>query len=142
MMVADGGDSCRTCGRSMVGAALFKPVASSSAAFPVIDRIASTQRLLDARHDAHALARERVWERAGFRAGLSTDVDATLICAPCRWKAPRERSSGGDGFYRCWPMAVRPALLWRGCRAAVTPGANHVASTSLIVRKSSRPPSP
>lgn len=46
-------------------AALFGPVASSSTAFRVIDQIASPPGLLDGLRDAHARARERVWQLAG-----------------------------------------------------------------------------
>ena len=81
VMLADGGDCLADLGVVGDQSALFGPVASTSTAFRVIDRSASTPSLRDALRDAHARARERVWELAGVPERLTIDLDATLIGA-------------------------------------------------------------
>jgi len=54
VMLADGGDCLADLGAVGDQAVLFGPVASTSTAFRVIDRVASTPGLLDALRGAHA----------------------------------------------------------------------------------------
>src|SRR3954467_3284479 len=63
VMLADGGECVADLGAVRDQQALFGPVASNSTAFRVLDRIASEPALLAALRTAHALARERLWER-------------------------------------------------------------------------------
>jgi hypothetical protein len=70
-MLADGGDCLADLGVLGDQQALFGPVASSSTAFRVIDRIASTPGLVEALRAAHARARARV--EAGRRARAADD---------------------------------------------------------------------
>jgi len=79
VMLADGGDCLSDLRAVGDQAALFGPVASTSTAFRVIDRIASTPGLLDAVPAAHGQARKRVWELAGAPDRVTIDLDATLI---------------------------------------------------------------
>ena len=80
-------------------AALFGRVASSSTAFRVIDQIASTPGLLDALADAHARARERVWQLAGAPQRLTIDLDATLIGSHSEKEGAAGNFRGGYGFH-------------------------------------------
>jgi hypothetical protein len=57
--LAGGGDCLADLGAVSDQAALFGPVASTSTAFRIIDRVASEPGLLDALRAAHARARER-----------------------------------------------------------------------------------
>jgi hypothetical protein len=99
VMLADGGDCLADLGALGDQQALFGPVASSSTAFRVIDRIASTPGLLDALAAAHAQARERVWKLAGAPARLTIDLDATLITSHSDKEGAAGTFKGGFGFH-------------------------------------------
>ena len=99
VMLADGGDCLADLGAVGDQAALFGGVASSSTAFRVIDRIASEPGLLDAVRDAHARARERVWDLAGAPSRLTIDLDATLIGAHSEKEGAAGNFKGGYGFH-------------------------------------------
>ncbi len=99
VMLADGGDclaDLRAVGDQGV---LFGAVASTSTAYRVIDRIASTPGLLDALRDAHARARGRVWELAGAPDRLTIDLDATLIASHSEKEGAAGNFKGGYGFH-------------------------------------------
>ena len=98
VMLADGGDCLADLRAVGDQAALFGSTASPSTAFRVIDRIASTPGLLDALRDAHARARERVWEMAGAPERLTIDLDATLISAHSEKDGAAGTFKGGYGF--------------------------------------------
>jgi DDE family transposase len=99
VMLADGGDCLADLGALGDQRALFGPVASSSTAFRMIDRIASTPGLLDALAAAHARARERVWELAGAPERLTIDLDATLIASRSDKEGAAGTFKGGFGFH-------------------------------------------
>jgi hypothetical protein len=98
VMLADGGDCLADLRAVGDQAALFGSTASPSTAFRVIDRIASTPGLLDAVRNAHARARERVWELAGAPERLTIDLDATLISAHSEKDGAAGTFKGGFGF--------------------------------------------
>ena len=98
VMLADGGDCLVDLRAVGDQAALFGSTASPSTAFRVIDRIASTPGLRDALGDAHARARERVWEIAGAPERLTIDLDATLISAHSEKDGAAGTFKGGYGF--------------------------------------------
>jgi len=98
VMLADGGDCLADLRAVGDQAALFGAVASSSTAFRVIDQIASAPGRLDALRDAHAVARERVWELAGAPDRLTIDLDATLIGAHSEKRGAAGTFKGGYGF--------------------------------------------
>jgi hypothetical protein len=84
VMLADGGDCLADLGAVGDQEALFGPVASCSTAFRVIDRIASTPGLLDALGEAHARARERVWNLSGAPEQLTIDLRVSaFLCGRC-----------------------------------------------------------
>ena len=93
-------------------AALFGATASPSTAFRVIDRIVSTPGLLDRVCDAHALARERVWELAGAPERLTIDLDATLVCAHSEKQGAAGTFNTATGSPRSSHMAMRPVRRW------------------------------
>jgi len=99
VMLADGGDCLADLRAVGDQAALFGPAASTSTAFRVIDRIASTPGLLDALRDAHARARERVWELAGAPASVTIDLDATLLTAHSEKENAEPTYKRGYGFH-------------------------------------------
>ncbi len=99
VMLADGGDCLADLRAVGDQAALFGRVASSSTAFRVIDQIASTPGLLDALADAHARARERVWQLAGAPQRLTIDLDATLIGSHSEKEGAAGNFRGGYGFH-------------------------------------------
>jgi Transposase DDE domain group 1 len=99
VMLADGGDCLADLAALGDQQALFGPVASSSTAFRVIDRIASTPGLLDALAAAHARARERVWMLAGAPERLTIDLDATLITSHSDKEGAAGTFKGGFGFH-------------------------------------------
>jgi hypothetical protein len=99
VMLADGGDCLADLGALGDQRALFGDVASSSTAFRVIDRIASTPGLLDALRAAHARARERAWNLAGAPERLTIDLDATLIGAHSEKEGAAGNFKGGFGFH-------------------------------------------
>jgi len=99
VMLADGGDCLADLRAVGDQAALFGPAASTSTAFRVIERIASTPGLLDALRDAHARARERVWELAGAPASVTIDLDATLLTAHSEKENAEPTYKRGYGFH-------------------------------------------
>jgi hypothetical protein len=98
VMLADGGDCLADLRAVSDQASLFGQTASPSTAFRVIDRIAGTPGLLDGVRDAHARARERVWELAGAPERLTIDLDATLITAHSDKDGAAGTFKGGFGF--------------------------------------------
>jgi len=99
VMLADGGDCLADLRAVGDQAVLFGAVASTSTAFRVIDRIASTPGLLDALRAAHARARGRVWELAGAPSRLTIDLDATLIASHSEKEGAAGNFKGGYGFH-------------------------------------------
>jgi hypothetical protein len=98
VMLADGGDCLADLRAVGDQAPLFGQTASPSTAFRVIDWIACTPGLLDGVRDAHARARERVWELAGAPERLTIDLDATLITAHSEKDRAAGTFKGGFGF--------------------------------------------
>lgn len=78
VMLADGSDCLADLRAVGDQAVLFGATASPSTAFRVVDRIATAPDLLDAVHDAHAVARAPVWELTGALGRLMINLDATL----------------------------------------------------------------
>jgi hypothetical protein len=99
VMLADGGDCLADLAVVRDQDALFGPVASDSTAFRVIDRIASTPGLLDALADAHAGAREHVWELAGAPERVTIEIDATLVTSHSEKEGAAGTFKGGYGFH-------------------------------------------
>jgi hypothetical protein len=98
VMLADGGDCLADLRAVSDQAALFGVTASPSTAFRVIDQIAGTPGGLEAVRDAHARARERVWELAGAPERLTIDLDATLVGAHSEKQGAAGTFKGGFGF--------------------------------------------
>jgi len=119
VMLAGGGDCLADLGAVGDQAALFGPVASTSTAFRVVDQIASTPGLLDALRDAHARARERVWQLAGAPAELTIDLDATLIGSHSEKEGAAGTYKGGYGFH---PMLAYADQTGEALGAELRPG--------------------
>jgi len=119
VMLADGGDCLSDLRAVADQAALFGPVASTSTAFRVIDQIACTPGLLDALGDAHARARERVWQLAGAPAELTIDLDATLIGSHSEKEGAAGTYKGGYGFH---PMLAYADQTGEALAAELRPG--------------------
>ncbi len=119
VMLADGGDCLADLRAVGDQAALFGAVASSSTAFRVIDRIASTPGLLDALHQAHARARERVWQLAGAPKRLTIDLDATLLGSHSEKEGAAGNFKGGFGFH---PMLAYADQTGEALGAELRPG--------------------
>jgi hypothetical protein len=119
VMLADGGDCLADLGALGDQRALFGEVASSSTAFRVIDRIASTPGMLDALRAAHARARERVWELAGAPERLTIDLDATLITSHSDKQGAAGTFKGGFGFH---PMLAYADETDEALAAELRPG--------------------
>jgi hypothetical protein len=119
VMLADGGDCLADLGALSDQRALFGEVASSSTAFRVIDRIASTPGLLDALRAAHARARERFWKLAGAPERLTIDLDATLITAHSDKEGAAGTFKGGFGFH---PMLAYADETDEALAAELRPG--------------------
>ncbi|MEA2373031.1 MAG: hypothetical protein QOH12_3425 [Solirubrobacteraceae bacterium] len=98
-MLADGGDAVCDLGAVRDQAVLFGAVASDSTAFRVIDKIANDPVLLAGLRAAQAKARERVWKLTGPPAGLTIDIDATLITAHSEKERASGNYKGGFGFH-------------------------------------------
>jgi hypothetical protein len=130
VMLADGGECVSDLGAVREQAALFGPVASDSAAFRTVQKVASMPGMLDALRSAHAAARERFWELAGAPQRLTIDVDATLI----RAHSEKERAAGnykhGYGFHPLGSYADQTrealAMLLRPGNAGSNTAADHV----------------
>jgi len=119
VMLADGGDCLADLRAVGDQAALFGPVASTSTAFRVIDLIASTAGMLEALRDAHARARERVWQLAGAPAELTIDLDATLIGSHSEKEGAAGTYKGGYGFH---PMLAYADQTGEALGAELRPG--------------------
>jgi len=119
VMLADGGDCLADLGAVADQAALFGPVASTSTAFRVVDQIASAPGLLEGLRDAHASARERVWQLAGAPAELTIDLDATLIGSHSEKEGAAGNFKGGYGFH---PMLAYADQTGEALGAELRPG--------------------
>jgi hypothetical protein len=137
VMLADGGECVSDLGATRNQDALFGKVASDSTAFRMVDRIASTPRLLAAVRDAHARARERFWELDGAPERLTIDVDATLITA----HSEKEKAAGnykhGYGFHPLGAYADETrealAMLLRPGNAGSNTAADHKTVIDLAL---------
>jgi hypothetical protein len=98
-MLADGGDCLADLGAAADQQALFGPVASTSTAFRVIDRIARDPDGLERLRAAHAVARARAWKLVGAPAQLGVDLDATLVGAHSDKEGAAGNFKGGFGFH-------------------------------------------
>ncbi len=100
VMLADGGDCLADLGAVRDQDALFGAVASDSTAFRVINQIACTPGLLDALADAHAHAREHVWQQAeAAPERVTIDIDATLVTSHSEKEGAAGTFKGGYGFH-------------------------------------------
>ena len=137
VMLADGGECVSDLGATRDQDALFGRVASDSTAFRMVDRIASTPRLLAAVRDAHARARARFWELDGAPERLTIDVDATLITA----HSEKEKAAGnykhGYGFHPLGAYADETrealAMLLRPGNAGSNTAADHKTVIDLAL---------
>jgi hypothetical protein len=98
VMLADGGDCLADLGAVRDQDSLFGAVASDSTAFRVVDQIVCTPRLLAARADVHARAREHVSTQAGLRARHDR-VAATLVNSQPEKEGAAGNFEGGYGFH-------------------------------------------
>ena len=99
VMLADGGDCLSDLRAVRDQEPLFGPVASDSAAFRLIDRIAGEPELLDAVRAARARARERAWELGVRPERIVIDIDATLITAHTEKEGAAVNFKSGFGFH-------------------------------------------
>jgi hypothetical protein len=132
VMLADGGDCLADLGAVGDQAALFGSVASTSTAFRVIDRVASTPGLLDALRATHARARERVWDLAGAPERLTIDLDATLICAHSDKEGAAGNFKGGYGFHPLLAYADETGEALAGELRPGNAGANTAADQIAV----------
>ena len=98
-MLADGGDCLADLGALGDQEALFGPVASSSTAFRVIDRIARDPGGLDRLRASHAVARARAWKLGVRPDRVTIDLDATLIGSHSDKEGAAGTFKGGYGFH-------------------------------------------
>jgi len=131
VMLADGGDCLADLGAVRDQDALFGSVASDSTAFRVVDRIASTPGLLDALADAHARAREHVWQQTGAPERVTIDVDATLVGSHSEKEGAAGNYKGGYGFHPlmayCDETGEALAAILRPGNAGSNTAADHIA---------------
>jgi hypothetical protein len=99
VMLADGGDCLADLGALGDQEALFGPVASSSTAFRVIDRIARDPGGLDRLRASHAVARARAWKLGVRPDRVTIDLDATLIGSHSDKEGAAGTFKGGYGFH-------------------------------------------
>jgi len=135
VMLADGGDCLSDLGAVGDQAALFGPVASTSTAFRMIDRIASTPGLLDALRSAHARARERVWELAGAPSRLTIDLDATLIASHSEKEGAAGNFKHGYGFHPMLAYADQTGEALAGELRPGNAGANTAADQIIVAEQ-------
>jgi len=135
VMLADGGDCLADLRAVGDQAALFGPVASTSTAFRVIDRIASTPGLLDALRNAHARARGRVWELAGAPERLTIDLDATLIASHSDKESAAGTFKGGFGFHPMLAYADETGEALAGELRPGNAGANTAADQIMVAEQ-------
>jgi len=135
VMLADGGD-CLTDLRAVRDqAVLFGQTASSSTAFRMIDRIATTPGLLDGLRGAHGVARGRVWEMTGAPDRVTIDLDATLITAHSEKDRAAGTFKGGYGFA---PMLAYADETGEAMGAVLRPGnagANNAADQIAVAQE-------
>ena len=131
VMLAAGGDCLADLGAVRDQDALFGAVASDSTAFRVVDRIASTPGLLDALADAHARAREHVWQLTGAPERVTIEVDATLIASHSEKEGAAGTYKGGYGFHPlmayCDETSEALASVLRPGNAGSNTASDHVA---------------
>jgi len=132
VMLADGGDCLSDLRAVGDQAALFGPTASTSTAFRVIDRVASTPGLLDALRAAHARALERVWDLAGAPDRLTIDLDATLITSHSEKEGAAGTFKHGYGFHPMLAYADETGEALAGELRPGNAGAN-TASDQIMV---------
>ena len=135
VMLADGGDCLSDLRAVGDQAALFGPVASTSTAFRVIDHVASTPGLLDALREAHAQARERVWNLAGAPARLTIDLDATLIGSHSEKEGAAGNFKGGYGFYPMLAYGDETGEALAGELRPGNAGANTAADQIMVAEQ-------
>ena len=135
VMLADGGDCLADLGAVSDQAALFGPTASTSTAFRVIDRIASTPGLLNALRAAHARARERVWELAGAPGRLAIDLDATLITSHSDKEGAAGNFKHGYGFHPMLAYADETGEALAGELRPGNTGANTAADQIMVAEQ-------
>ncbi len=135
VMLADGGDCLADLRAVGDQAALFGAVASTSTAFRVIDRIASTPGLLDALRSAHARARERFWELAGAPSRLTIDLDATLITSHSDKEGAAGNFKGGYGFHPMLAYADETGEALGGELRPGNAGANTAADQVMVAEQ-------
>ena len=135
VMLADGGDCLADLRAVGDQAVLFGATASPSTAFRVIDRVASTPGLLDALSDAHARARERVWELAGAPRRLTIDLDATLITAHSEKDQAAGTFKGGYGFAPMLAYGDETGEALAGELRAGNAGANNAADQIAVAEQ-------
>ena len=127
VMLADGGDCLADLGALGDQQALFGPVASSSTAFRVIDRIAGDPDGLQRLRAAHARARARAWKLTGAPAELHIDLDATLLSSHSDKEGAAGNFKGGFGFH---PMLAYADQTGEALAAELRPG-NAGANTAI-----------
>jgi hypothetical protein len=131
VMLADGGDCLADLGAVRDQDALFGSVASDLTAFRVVDRVASTPGLLDALADAHARAREHVWQQTGAPERVTIDVDATLVGSHSEKEGAAGNYKGGYGFHPlmayCDETGEALAANLRPGNAGSNTAADHIA---------------
>ena len=136
-MLADGGECVADLGAQRDQQALFGPVASDSAVFRVVDRVASTTGRLDALRAARARARERFWELQDAPQRLTLYVDATLITAHSEKENAAGTTRAASGFTRCRSTWMRPTKRSAACSRPGNAGSNtaddHVAVLDLAL---------
>jgi Transposase DDE domain group 1 len=135
VMLADGGDCLADLRAVGDQAVLFGPTASPSTAFRVIDRIATTPGLSGALRDAHARARERVWELAGAPERLTIDLDATLITAHSEKDQAAGTFKGGYGFAPMLAYADQTGEALAGELRPGNAGANNAADQIAVAEQ-------
>ncbi len=135
VMLADGGDCLADLRAVGDQAALFGAVASTSTAFRVIDRIASTPGLLDALRSAHARARECFWELAGAPSRLTIDLDATLITSHSDKEGAAGNFKGGYGFHPMLAYADETGEALGGELRPGNAGANTAADQIMVAEQ-------
>jgi len=135
VMLADGGDCLADLGAVADQAALFGPVASTSTAFRIIDRIAYVPGLLDVVRDAHARARERVWKLAGAPDRLTIDLDATLITSHSEKQGAAGTFKHGYGFHPMLAYADETGEALAGELRPGNAGANTATDQIMVAEQ-------
>jgi hypothetical protein len=133
--LADGGDCLADLRAVGDQDALFGAVASTSTAFRVIDRIASTPGLLDALRDAHARARARVWELAGAPERVTIDLDGTLLTAHSDKENAEPTYKRGYGFHPMLAYADETGEALAGELRPGNAGANSAADQIQVAEQ-------